>query len=456
MLNMLSQPTYQPIEKDLDRLCDAEILGKKHKKQTNGLKKKNKVYGFLYKFYFFLITVPPMARGIYTCYYKLDGFNRSLFRLHVHTMPAWLLWGIVAISELVFFIYGVKHGAIDNTPKTPSALSKFLRKLLKSISPMSLYRDIRHNCISGNRSKAFARVIVLVNLVFYIWIAGGSAYAKFYQAFDYSFKDIAILIGILCALGALMSTLTFTLTVVTKAFPHFFKIRQIYENFMQKALGVFLVLLALLSAPLMIMMAKDSSTSLSVIIFSTLFSTFLVYVMSVYGLCRVKIDALNKEVSIRKIKSTIDKLENRFEQRLLNNLFVAIKGAHNVNVSGAKARDQSTIAHLKRLFNEIAGLKKQLQSINLNLNAQEIFEELMSISKKECHDVQKRVEVKKKLGLKGYIFNKKLPACVLFFISSSVAGIGTGFSCETFFGEHTHASSWVIWIIFIAAFSMRP
>ena len=193
----------------------------------------------LHKFYLFLIIVPPITRGIYTCYYKMDGFNHSLPSLHIHTMPGWTVWLVVTISELVFFIYGIKHGAIDNTPKTPTALFQHLKKLTASISPTKLYKEIRHNHRIDDRKKALARLIILINLFSYVWISGDAAYSKFYQVFHYQFQSVAVWIGVFCAIGALMSTMTFSLTVVVKTLPHIFKIKTIYATLTQKVFGFF-------------------------------------------------------------------------------------------------------------------------------------------------------------------------------------------------------------------------
>jgi hypothetical protein len=443
---------YRPFKarkvKKLTWQCHDKIIPEEAKRQKAKPHKSYNLPFFLHKFYLFLITVPPMARGIYTCYYKLDGFNYSLRSFHVHTMPAWLLWVIVAMSEWVFFIYGIKHGALDNTPKTPSALGAYLKKLLKSISPIKLYKNIRYNRTIGDRTRAFACLTILVNLVFYVWVAGDAAYVKFYQVFHYSFKPAAIVIGIFCAVGALMSTMTFTLMVVIKAFPHLLKIRTIYQHLMQKILGVFLILLALLSAPLTIIMAKDSSTPLFFVIFFAVIATFLVYVMSVYGLCREQIDALNRKIAIKKLAQMIAQLTNPFERRLLNSLFLTIK---EIN---ADLKHNDFIKRRELLQEKVTHLNRQLQAVQLSEKAKALWRESMSIYRKENPDIKKHTRAKKKFWLKEYVLNRKLPACILFLTSSSVAGIGTGFSCQAFLTGHAQVSRLIMWATFLLSFSI--
>lgn len=113
-------------------------------------------------------------------------------------------------------------------------------------------------------------------------------------------------------------------------------------------------------------MAKDSSTPLSIIIFFTIISTFLVYVMSVYGLCREKVDALNQSAKFKNLKIIIEQLKGTDKKVFLGNLFSLVKKIRMYS-------DQSNTQPLTVLNTQYDALIKKMHSDKMTQATKNVF-----------------------------------------------------------------------------------
>jgi hypothetical protein len=260
--------------------------------------RKSEAHYFLYYTALFLLIVPPLATNASTTFYQLTGFNRALTRSNVHQMPLSLIGSLVAINAVVVFSYAIAPGIKDlnecvNNKLFPDSFID-LWNIAKEF-PQLLFTGLKalFSCSRAQRDNAvnaWATLIILCNLIFYFLIINKVTYISFYP---YLSKSGTMTIIILSVLGAFIANVTFVLDRFKKTLPHIFKIGRLLDTTKKKFLGFFILMLALLNIPLMTIMGKEA-LPLPLAIISSFFGAFVVYTITIYGLCGDTIDQLNE------------------------------------------------------------------------------------------------------------------------------------------------------------------
>jgi magnesium-transporting ATPase (P-type) len=256
-------------------------------------KRKRNTYILLCLFAFFQIITT-----IYTAYFKLDGSKKSLNDFHAKKiLQSWVIICLVIMSLFSFISYNIipKFEKADelSDQEDKHITDRITRALTdKSLKELTLVEKV----------FLFA---ALSNTLIYVYTSFHASRTTFADQSWCKDKSIALVLALFCAVGVIGKESFYTIPRATGCIRHLFKIKTLYWTFVNEnedagkkrvlriVLGILLFGLALLTIPFTLAVGSESDIPKEVLLPSAFLTAIVVYICSVYGLCRETIDDLN-------------------------------------------------------------------------------------------------------------------------------------------------------------------